>query len=248
MLSYAPIASIASIAPLAPLTPLVFSPCLTGPRVVEPMCSICGTQDLILPCLTCYRRQCETCVKSAYSLTECEGCRLERVLAMDEDTEFWNVREQEDEEDKEDKDAEEEPGLLPAPMVFEEFGPAHVSDPDYPQEYVEPGTMIFREIPYPTEDEWRYAGQVLESHILFTTSDAGPQQPHPYTKYLVGRVYYSSPTSITTDYMMSYEHDPRNPSKMIWIKYIATYYNQSPMPHEKNAFYPYPLPLRFYRI
>jgi hypothetical protein len=162
---------------------------------------------------------------------------------MDEDTEFWKVREQEEEEEE-----EEEPGLLPAPMVFEEFGPAHTSHPDYPQEYVEPGTMIFRAIQYPTEDEWRYAGMVLESHIMFTTSDAGPQSPHPYTKYLVGRVYYSSPTSITTDYMMAYEHDPRDPSKMMWIKYMVTYYNQSPIPHEKNVFYPYPLPLRFYRL
>jgi hypothetical protein len=171
---------------------------------------------------------------------------------MDRETEYRGFRFEEEEEEEEEEAKEEakeeeekEPGLpvLSQPMVFVAFGsgPSH---PAYPQEYVEHGTIVFRPIWYPSEDEWKYARQVLESHILFTTSDMGPQPPRPFTRYLVGRQYYSSPTSITTDYMLSYERHPQNPSEFIWIKYMATYYNQSPMPHEKNVFYPYPLPLR----
>jgi hypothetical protein len=167
-----------------------------------------------------------------------------------EEPEQPEEKQEEPEEPEEPEEEEQEPGLLPRPMVFQEFAPkggVTAWNVHYPQEYVEHGTMIFRPIQYPSEDEWRYAGQVLESQILFTTSDMGPQPPRLYTKYLVGRVYYSSPTSITTDYMLSYERNPRNSSEFIWVKYMATYYNQSPMPHEKNVFYPYPLPLRFYK-
>ncbi len=168
----------------------------------------------------------------------------------------------EEEKKEEEGKEEEEPGrmgvlspsdsLSPSPSdspasPASSLSPASFSCPDYPQEYVEQGTMIFRPMVYPSEEEWRYASQVLENRILFTSSDAGLSQPQPYTKYLVGRVYDATPTSITTDYMLSYEHDPRNPSTMIWIKYMATYYNKSPIPHEKNMFYPYRLPLSLVR-
>jgi len=170
-------------------------------------------------------------------------------MDQDHDHDFWSVKGLEEEGKKkeegkeEEGKEEEEPGRM---VLFSSFTVSS-PHPDYPQECVEQGTMIFRPIVYPSEEEWRYASQVLESHILFTASDAGLSQPHPYARYLVGGVYDAAPTSITTDYMLSYEHDPRNPSKMIWIKYMATYYNQSPMPHEKNVFYPYRLPLSLLR-
>jgi hypothetical protein len=180
-----------------------------------------------------------------------EEGQLEEEEQEQEPEEEEQLEEEEEQlEEEEQEEEEQEPGLLPRPMVFQEFAPkggVTAWNVRYPQEYVEHGTMIFRPIQYPSEEEWRYASQVLESQILFTTSDAGPQPPQVYTTYLVGRVYYSSPTSITTDYMMSYERNPRNSSEFIWVKYMATYYNKSPMPHEKNVFYPYPLPLRFYK-
>lgn len=216
----------------------------------QPICSLCNTESLVLPCVTCHRPQCETCFFTlSPSKKSCEGCRLERFLEMDRETEYRGFQfdeEVKEEEGKEEGKEEEEaePGNSYPPMVFEEFGPGP-SHPDYPQEYVEAGTIIFRPILYPTEEDWKYATQILESQILFTTSDSGPQPPQLYTRYLVGRIYHSYPTSMTTDYMLSYEHHPHRPSEFIWIKYMATYYNKSPMPHEKNMFYPHPLPLRF---
>ena len=258
MLSYQPIQSLQTIQPIQPIQliqPLQAIQSIQLIQSIQPICSICATRDLVLPCLTCGRPQCETCFfhASEEEKKQCQGCRLEKWLEMDQEHDVWSVEgleeEGKEEEGKEEEGKEEEGKEEEEPGRMVLFSSFTVSSPhpDYPQECVEQGTMIFRPIVYPSEEEWRYASQVLESHILFTASDAGLSQPHPYARYLVGRVYDATPTSITTDYMLSYEHDPRNPSKMMWIKYMATYYNQSPMPHEKNVFYPYRLPLSLLR-
>ena len=156
----------------------------------------------------------------------------------------------EEEDQKEEKEQPVTPQAPPPPPTAElhlgnMYHPAHVNF--HPYEYVEHGTMIFRPIQYPTYDEWKYAEQVLMSQIMFCTSDAGIQTPKVGKMYLVGRVYYSAPTSITTDYMLSYEEDLVNPHEYVWVNYMSTYYNQSPMPHDENVFYPYGLPIIFRR-
>jgi hypothetical protein len=223
----------------APTAPIVTNP-------FQPQCSICGTHELLLPCLACGRRQCEDCLlDTCASGDTCEGCRLEHFLSMDgpleEDTALCSSSSEDSSLCSSDS---LEPGLVAPPQPDQRVPWEYGQDTRCPREFVEPGTMFFRRTYYPSEEEWKYTSQVLESHILFTTSDAGPQQPQPYTMYLVGRSYHSSPTSMTTDYMLAYEHHPRNPQTFQWMRYMATYYNKSPMPHEKNVFYPYPLPIQ----
>ena len=184
---------------------------------------------------------------------------MERELNMDQEHAYPGLEmelneeeeeqeeEQEEQEEEEQEEQEEQLPIPPPPAqklhLRNMYHPAHPNF--HPYEYVEHGMMMFRPIQYPSYDEWKYAEQVLMSQIMFCTSDDGLQSPQEGMKYLVGRVYYSAPTSITTDYMLSYEHDLVNPSQYIWVKYMSTYFNQSQMPYDKNMFYPYPLPLIF---
>lgn len=201
----------------------------------SPICSVCAMPDLVLPCLTCHRPQCETCFFALPNKKECEGCRLERILEMGE------------EEEEMEEEEEEEPGVLP---------PSPPSPPSPPLsalldpvsswgvgEVVEPGIFLSRPLWYPSEEEWRMTQQILESHILFTSSSAGPLPPVPYMKYLVGRVY-DPYTRLTTEYLMSYEPiQSQSQPDSHWKRYMVTYYMFSPMPWERDLFAPYPLPL-----
>lgn len=168
---------------------------------------------------------------------------------MDEEHDFDQTLEMVlNEEEEEEQEEPVTPQTLPPPPSAQlhlgnMYHPAH---PNF-RPYVEHGTMMFRPIPYPSYEEWKYAEQILMSHIMFCTSDSGFQSPQVGRMYLVGRVYYSAPTSITTDYMLSYEHDPANPHEYVWVKYMSTYFNQSPMPYDENVFYPYALPIIFRR-
>jgi hypothetical protein len=154
--------------------------------------------------------------------------------------------EKEEEKEKEEKEKGEEPGVRYEEEEGEEEGEGEgeeqEQDPSIPKEYVEPGTLLSRPIWHPSESDWRYATQVLESHILFTTSSAGLQPPVLYMKYLVGKVFDPF-TGTIIEYMLSYEPHPKNPCHYVWFRHITTYYQASPMPSEKNIFYPYPLPL-----
>lgn len=236
------------------MNPLMIPSILTAIPLAMTLCAICRSADLVIPCQTCHRAQCQDCFSTEEdAIRSCKGCRMERELNMDQELDFDPTLEMvlnEEEEQEEEKEQPVTPQAPPPPPTAQlhlgnMYHPAHVNFRPY--EYVEHGTMIFRPIQYPTYDEWKYAEQVLMSQIMFCTSDSGIQSPKVGKMYLVGRVYYSSPTSITTDYMLSYEHDPANPHEYVWVKYMSTYFNQSPMPHDENMFYPYALPIIFRR-
>ena len=224
---------------------------MTAIPLTMTLCAICNSSNMVIPCLTCYRAQCEDCFsKEEDEKRSCKGCQMVRELNMNQEHDF-HIPEQSDQDQDQDQDQsdQDQEVILPVPTARLHLGnvyhPSHRNF--HPYEYVEHGTMIFRPIQYPSYDEWKYAEQVLMSQIMFCTSDDGIQSPKVRKMYLVGRVYYSAPTSITTDYMLSYEHDPVNLHEYIWVRYMSTYYNKSPMPHDENVFYPYPLPIIFRR-
>ena len=233
------------------------------------LCAICRSADLVIPCLTCNRPQCEECFsKEDDLLRSCKGCRMEKDLEMDflsesplsnlfcsadaeQEQEQEEQEQEEQEQEQEEQEEQEEQGPIPPPPTLQlhlnmMYHPSHLNAG--PIEYLETGVRRFDGLLYPTYLEWKHAQNILISHIQFTTSSYGIQQPWLFTKYLVGQMIhrFANHSSLTTDYMFAYEPDPVNPGHYVWIKYMSTYYNKSPCPYDENIFFPYPLPLQFH--
>ena len=119
-------------------------------------------------------------------------------------------------------------------------------NPDLPLHQIEANTVPFHGIPYPDRFQWKQVEDILMSHIQFTVSADGIQKPILDARYLVGRVQHRfvNRSVATTDYMMVYEEN-KYTRMYEWRRYMSTYYHKSPMPHDVNLFYPYPLPLQF---
>lgn len=118
-------------------------------------------------------------------------------------------------------------------------------NPEQPVHLIEPRTLPFHGISYPSVSHWKQVEQILESWIHYGSADR-PHKPQLNTRYLVGRMYHLYPNraQAMTDYMLSYEQNPQT-NHYEWRRLMATYYHQSPIPHDVNLFYPYPLPLQF---
>lgn len=228
------------------------------------LCAICRSADLVIPCLTCNRPQCEECFsKEEDLLRSCKGCRMEQdlemdpVLSSDDPFSFMEEPEQELEQEPEqepeqelEQELEQEVMIPPRPALQLHLGMMyHPNHPNAgPIEYLETGVRRFEGLMYPTYLEWKNAENILLSHIQFTTSSYGIQQPWLFTKYLIGQMIHRFPnhSTLTTDYMLAYEPDAVNPGSYVWRKYMSTYYNKSPLPYDENIFFPYPLPLQFH--
>lgn len=165
---------------------------------------------------------------------------MERLLGVEQTKEADPDPDQD--QDLEEDQEEDSPGYpyepferLPFPM-----------NPNQPLHLIEPGTLPFHGIPYPSLGHWKQVEQILENHIQFATSSDGPQKPRLNMRYLVGRIHHVYPNRALamTDYLMSYEQNPQS-NHYEWRRFMATYYHQSPIPHDINLFYPYPLPLQF---
>lgn len=152
-----------------------------------------------------------------------------------------------------DMDLDLDPSLAPAgkeepkkkgPIILEPGQPGRTSE--QPIHLIEKNTLPFHGITYPNDSHWKQVEHILMSHIQFTTSSEGIQEPKTNTRYLVGRVNhrFTNQAVATTDYLMVYERNPYT-GTYEWSRYIATYYDKSPIPHDVNPFYPYPLPLQF---
>jgi hypothetical protein len=216
------------------------------------LCAICRSADLVIPCLTCERPQCEACFsKEDDRLRTCKGCRVEKELEMDwdplVDPEF---PEMDSESESEEEEEEEVLSYPPPPTLQPHLGYLyHPSHPNArPVEHLETGLRPFPGILYPSYDDWKHAETILVSHIHFTTSSMGFQPPRVDTRYLVGQMIhrFANHSTLTTDYMLCYEADLANPGRYVWQKYMSTYYNRSPIPYDENIFFPYPLPLAFH--
>ena len=250
---------IANISPIMAIIPLALT-----------LCAICNSGDIVIPCLTCNRAQCEECLtKEDDIICICRGCRMDKELEM-------NKGEEEEEEEEKEKEDCMNPWMKPDAVVESEYVPglplvsvasvaSVASAPPalklhlgymyhprhqnaHPIEYMEKGVYRFEGMLYPTFQEWKHAEHILMSHIMFTSDSMGVVQPCMEQMYLVGQMIHRfvNHATLTTDYMLSYESDPVNPCQNIWVKYISTYYSKSPMPYDENIFYPYPLPLQFH--
>lgn len=191
------------------------------------VCGICNTVDMVIACQACHRSQCMSCFSPNESEPICEGCRMERLLGVDET-----------------KELEREEDIITEASVFE--GLPYPMNPEQPLHLIEPGTLPFEGLSYPTVEHWKEVERILENYIRFTTSSLGPDKPRLNTHYLVGRTPYIYPNRamVITDYMMSYEQNPQS-NQYEWRRLMSTYYHKSPIPHHVNLFYPYPLPLQF---
>jgi hypothetical protein len=163
---------------------------------------------------------------------------MEDLLEVDKSEDNTTESEPEGSEEAEEEDAPGDPSAferLPYPM-----------NPNQPVHMIEPLTMPFHGISYPSPSHWKQVEHILENWIHFGTSSAGPQKPQLNTRYLVGRTHHMYPNraQATTDYLMSYEQNPQS-NTYEWRRLMATYYHLSPIPHDINLFYPYPLPLQF---
>ena len=239
--------------PIDPMLSITLNQTVT---LMMTLCAICGSADLVIPCLTCERPQCEECFsKEDDLLRTCKGCLLEKALCLDEEDLLAPVPVEEEEEEEEEEEKEQEDmsvGTVPPPPppalqlhLGYMFHPSHRNA--HPREYMERGVHPFSTMSYPTYNEWKHAENILVSHIMFTTSSTGIQRPRVDIMYLVGQLVhrFMNQTTLTTDYMMRFEEDIVNPGHYIWVKYISTYYSRSPLPYNENIFYPYPLPLQF---
>lgn len=219
------------------------------------LCAICDCTELVVPCITCNRYQCEACFAQEDTLLlSCKGCRIENDLEMDFPfmsplSEKQMVKHPEQEQEQELEKQENEPisprmTLPPHPDTM--FLQPHPNA--YLTEHMEIGLRPFEGILYPTLMEWKHAENILVNHIYFTMNSYGIQPPWIFTKYLVGQMIHHFPNQsvIATDYMLSYEPDFVNPGHYHWRKYMSTYYNRSPIPYDENIFFPYPLPLQFH--
>ena len=221
------------------------------------LCAICNSANLVIPCLTCERPQCEECFsKEDDRLRTCKGCRMELELEMNrEEQEVQEEEKQEEEEEEEiqeeeEEEQEEEP-IPPPPSRQLHLGTLlHPTHPEFhPIEDIERGVRPFEGTLYPSYREWKHAENILVSHIMFTSSSAGIQMPrYDGLLYLVGQMIHRfvNHSTLTTDYMLRYQEDDVNPGHYVWVKYMSTYFNHSPNPHDVNIFYPYPLPLQFH--
>jgi hypothetical protein len=208
------------------------------------ICAICQSQNMVIPCLTCNRSQCEECFSRDSDLRQsCLGCDMERDLQMNESVSEESVLEDESVSDV-SEESEELPLAPPALQLHLEYQLPRDHVASRPFEYIEPGTILYHAIPQPTWDDWKYAEQILDNYIIFTGSDSGHSKPIPGFRYLVGRYTHSDLVALVTDYMLSYEPDENDVYG--WTRYVSTYYNQSPMPYDANIFYPHQFPLCFF--
>jgi hypothetical protein len=187
------------------------------------------------------------------------------VFSMEQDQEEHEEQEHEEQEQQEkqeeleqEQELEQEPEeekqevMIPPPRPALQLHLGMMYHPNHPNagpiEYLETGVRRFEGLMYPTYLEWKNAENILLSHIQFTTSSYGIQQPWLFTKYLIGQMIHRFPnhSTLTTDYMLAYEPDIVNPGSYVWRKYMSTYYNKSPLPYDENIFFPYPLPLQFH--
>lgn len=166
---------------------------------------------------------------------------MEDLLEVDKSEDNTTESEPEDSEEAEEAEEADAPG---DPAVFERQ--PYPMNPDQPIHLIEPLTMPFHGISYPSPSHWKQVEHILENWIHFGTSSAGPQKPQLNMRYLVGRTHHLYPNraQATTDYLMSYEQNPQS-NTYEWRRLMATYYHLSPIPHDINLFYPYPLPLQF---
>lgn len=207
------------------------------------ICAICQATDLTIPCMSCQRLQCEECFsRSADANQSCRACELEKNLGMNEEEEM----EEPGSRSGSDSEPEEEPVIAPIPpppalQLHLEYQLPRDHVAYRPLEYIEPGTILYHPIMRPTQDQWKYAEDMLENYITFTASDSGPSKPIIGFRYLVGRFTHSSRVALVTDYMLSYEMDDHGVYG--WMRCVSTYYNMSPMPYDGNIFYPHPLPI-----
>ena len=210
---------------------------LTAFPLALAICAICQSSGLVIPCMTCQRLQCDDCFSKVLDEERsCHGCKMVEELEMDAPE-----KEQEQEQEQEE---EQVVGPVPPPPALQlhleyQLPRNHIAY--RPIEYIEPGTMLFHPIPQAPQDQWKYAEDMLENYITFTTSSNGPSKPIPGFRYLVGRFTHSSRVALVTDYMLAYEEDDHG--VFGWTRYMSTYYNMSPLPYDANIFYPQPLPL-----
>jgi hypothetical protein len=212
---------------------------LTAFPLALAICAICQSSGLVIPCMTCQRAQCDECFSKVLDEERsCHGCKMVEELGMDA------PEEEKEEEPEPEPEPESVVGPVPPPPALQlhleyHLPRSHIAS--RPIEYIEPGTILFHPILYAPQDQWKYAEDMLENYITFTTSSDGPSKPIPGFRYLVGRFTHSSRVALVTDYMLAYEADDHGVYG--WTRYMSTYYNMSPLPYDANIFYPQPLPL-----
>ncbi len=195
------------------------------------VCAICGASEYVKPCPSCHRYLCGECQ------SVCRGCEADEQLGMIQPVPSNPSEPSEPSEPSNPSDQpEREPGLpLEAIQMMTSTGDLYV------WHTLERGTMPFKGMIFPSRDQWKTVETILMTYIQFTTSSHSIQKPIHGWRYLVGRAHHvhSNRATVQTDYMMVWD------AVEGWSRHIVTYYDQTPMPHHKNVFYPLPLPLRF---
>lgn len=202
------------------------------------LCSVCQSSGVWAICPTCQRILCPTCQPST-STPQCTGCTLDAGLLKDETPDAV----------KQTIDAATRL-LRTAASSLDAIKPPKPSKPVYPLYPIpsqsrpvymawEGNLQETQPIQLPSEHQWQQSEFILQDFIHFTM---GQQKPLPDYRYIVGRYIYPNSYPVITDYMLCYESDPTT-GTYHWMRYISTFYDESPCPYDGNIFYPAPLPI-----
>jgi hypothetical protein len=88
---------------------------------------------------------------------------------------------------------------------------------------------------FPKEIEWRFMEESSLDKIYFTVDDTA-NYPHPELFYLAGRRVDNEKI---TDYLLLWEETELYTG---WRRFLAVYYDNTPLPYDVNLCYPPPLP------
>ena len=237
------------------------------------LCAICGSSDLVIPCVKCFRSQCEACMteegicrgcqvdqqldldpdslsrsscSSCSSCLHCSSCTSSSCsLACTPPSISVSTTPSTSRSSSESSLSPSarsfSPSVSPFAMRF------HAKTEDLMVwHYMEMGMIPHPGLMFPSKTQWKTVESILMSYIQYTTSNQGIQSPILGYKYLVGSAPHRYPNGAyaQTDYIMMYEYNLTTETKE-WMRYMVTYYDQTPMRHDKNVFYPLPLPLQF---
>lgn len=202
------------------------------------LCSVCQSSGVWAICPTCQRILCPTCQPST-STSECTGCTLDAGL-LKEEPPTDAVKQTIDAATRLLRTAASSLEIATRPNPKPVYPLYPIPSQSRPVYMAWEGTLQETQpIQLPSEHQWQQSEYILQDFIHFTM---GQQKPLPDYRYIVGRYIYPNSYPVITDYMLCYEPDPTT-GTYHWMRYMSTFYDESPCPYDGNIFYPAPLPI-----
>lgn len=184
-------------------------------------CTVCNISRGVKDCERCVRRVCMECY--GYS---CKGCeidqRLESKYDSDENNDLvmWShpTSKRRGSEHSSSSHCSILSSIPTEPMETVEYMEEEIVSA------VESGTSKVLEL---SQSQWRHGEEMLMGML-----SVRKEIPMINAKYLVGRFVYPNSYPVITDYMISCEEISKGVYG--WMRYMTTYYDKSPLTHDKN--------------